>query len=118
MISKEEYEVLNYRMEELLKVVNNETPTTDRFFIELDLISDLIAEYEEEHYPIPTPTLAETIRIRMAEMNLNQKTVSELIGVSPSRVSEYLNGKSEPTLSVARTICQKLNISADIALGL
>ncbi|MGC4129728.1 MAG: helix-turn-helix transcriptional regulator [Bergeyella sp.] len=38
--------------------------------------------------------------------------------VSQSRISEYLTGKSEPTLKVARTICQKLNISPEIVLGL
>ncbi len=51
-------------------------------------------------------------------MNLTQKKVSELIGVSPSRVSEYLTGKSEPTLQVARNIAKKLNIGADVVLGI
>jgi len=32
------------------------------------------------------------------------------LGVSPSRVSEYLSGKSEPTLKVARDLNKKLNI--------
>ncbi|MCA1759983.1 MAG: helix-turn-helix domain-containing protein, partial [Bacteroidales bacterium] len=38
-------------------------------------------------------------------------------GVSPSRVSEYLSGKSEPPLKVARAISKKLNISPGIVLG-
>jgi HTH-type transcriptional regulator/antitoxin HigA len=40
-----------------------------------------------------------------------------LIGVSPSRVSEYLSGKAEPTLTAAREISRKLNIDANIILG-
>ena len=52
----------------------------------------------------------------MAEMELNQKHLSEFLGVSTSRVSEYLNGKSEPTLKVAREISVKLNIDASIVL--
>jgi len=48
---------------------------------------------------------------------LNQKRLSELLGVSTSRVSEYLNGKSEPTLKVARDISVKLGIDATIVLG-
>jgi HTH-type transcriptional regulator/antitoxin HigA len=44
--------------------------------------------------------------------------LSEIIGVSPSRISEYLTGKNEPTLKVARTICLKLDISPFIMLGI
>ena len=53
----------------------------------------------------------------MYEMGLNQIKLSELLGVSPSRVSEYLTGKSEPTLPVARNMCKKLNIDASVILG-
>lgn len=54
----------------------------------------------------------------MYEMNLTQAKLSELIVVSPYKVSEYLTGKSEPTLKVARNISKTLNISADIVLGI
>ena len=74
-------------------------------------------EDEEEHYPIKTPTLIEAIKLRMYEMGLNQTKLSELLGVSTSRVSDYLNGRCEPTLKVAREISRKLNIDADIVLG-
>jgi HTH-type transcriptional regulator/antitoxin HigA len=53
----------------------------------------------------------------MYEMGINQTKLSELIGVSSSRVSEYLSGKSEPTLSAARNICRNLDISASVVLG-
>lgn len=53
----------------------------------------------------------------MYEMGLSQKALSELLGVSPSRLSNFLTGKSEPTLQVARTICKRLNIDANIVLG-
>ena len=36
----------------------------------------------------------------MYEMGINQVKLSELLEISPSRVSEYLTGKSEPTISV------------------
>ncbi len=45
------------RIEELLTIVDNETLTNDKNFIELDFISDLVADYEEKHFPIETPTL-------------------------------------------------------------
>ncbi|MGB0880964.1 MAG: helix-turn-helix domain-containing protein, partial [Polaribacter sp.] len=61
--------------------------------------------------------LTEVVKLRMAELGLNQKLLSELLGVSTSRISEYLTGKSEPTLKVARTISQKLSIEPSIVLG-
>lgn len=35
------------RIEELLKVVDNDTPTNDKNSIELVLLSNLVADYEE-----------------------------------------------------------------------
>lgn len=116
--SETEYNAVMERIDELLKIVDDYTPTTRKDYIELMLLSDLVAAYEDAHFPIATPSLAEVIKLRMYEMNLTQSAVSDLIGVSPSRVSEYLTGKSEPTLKVARKISQKLNITPDVVLGL
>lgn len=112
-----EYEATSSRIEELLKIVDNTTESTDKNLIELSILSNLVADYEEEHYPVQTPTLVDIIKLRMYEMKLNQVKLSELLGVSPSRVSEYLTGKSEPTLKVARDLNKKLNIDANIILG-
>jgi len=118
MIKNEtQYNAACERIEELLKVVGNNTPKTDKNFIELDLLSDLVVDYEEAYYPVKEPVLADVIKLRMYEMGINQMKLSELLGISPSRVSEYLTGKSEPTLSVARNISQKLGINASVVLG-
>ncbi len=63
-----QYKAALQRIDELLKVVSNETPADDKNFIELDLISDLVADYEDIHYPIKPLTLIETIELRMEEM--------------------------------------------------
>jgi HTH-type transcriptional regulator/antitoxin HigA len=115
--TKKQYEAICERIEELLKIVDNDTPPDNRNFIELDLLSDLVADYEEAHYPIKTPDLKDVIKLRMYEMNINQTQLSELLDLSPSRVSGYLTGKCKPTLSVARNISRKLNINAAIVLG-
>ena len=111
---KKQYDAACARIEELLKVVSNNTPTDDKNYLELDLLSDLVAE---EHFPVETPLLVDVLKLRMYEMNLTQTKLSELLSVSPSRVSEYLSGKCEPTLKVARDISRKLNIDANIVLG-
>lgn len=115
--TEKQYKAACARIEELLRVVGNDTPTDDKNFIELDLISDLVADYEEEHYPIEAPSLVDVIKLRMYEMGINQTKLSELLGVSPSRVSDYLTGRCEPTLKVAREMSRKLNIDASIVLG-
>ena len=105
------------RIEELLPRVNDETSDKDPNSIELYLLSNLVADYEEEHYPIGEPSLIDVIKLRMYEMGLNQVALAKLIGVSPSRVCDYLSGKSEPTLKVGRVISKKLNIDPAIVLG-
>jgi HTH-type transcriptional regulator/antitoxin HigA len=115
--NEKQYDVACRRIEELLKVVGNETLPADTNFIELDLLSDLVADYEEVKYPVKEPVLSDVIKLRMYEMGINQNKLSVLLGVSPSRISEYLSGKSEPTLQVARNISRKLNINASVVLG-
>lgn len=55
--TEKQYEAACARIEELLKVVSNDTPSDDKNFLELDLISDLVADYEEEHFPVEAPAL-------------------------------------------------------------
>lgn len=111
------YKAAMERIEELLPLVDDSTPPDNKNLIELDLLSALVADYEEEHYPIKSPSLVDTIKLRMYEMGLNQAKLSELLGISHSRISDYLTGRSEPTLKIARDISKKLNIDASIVLG-
>lgn len=115
--SQVQYEWAVRRVEELLPLVTDETPLTDPNSIELELLSNMVADYSEEHYSIGTPSLMDVIKLRMFEMGLTQSNLAQLLGVSPSRISEYLSGKSEPTLKVGREISRKLNIDANIVLG-
>lgn len=112
-----QYEWAVKRVEELLPLVDDNTPLNDPNSIELELLSNLVADYSEEHYALGEPTLVDVLKLRIYEMGLNQKSLSKLIGVSPSRLSDYISGKCEPTLKVAREINRKLNIDANIILG-
>lgn len=49
---KKTYDAAMARIEELLPLVDDDTPKTDKNLIELDLLSELVSEYEDEHYPI------------------------------------------------------------------
>lgn len=116
-ITEAQYKMAEARIEELLEQVNDNTPVDDPRSVELALMSDIVEQYEKEHYPIKEPSLADLIKESMYEMGITQSAVAKLIGVSPSRVSEYVSGKREPTLRVAREISRKLNIDPALVLG-
>lgn len=115
--SEKQYKAAMTRIEELLPLVTEDTPEDDIHSVELVLLSNLVADYDNEHYPIGVPSLIDVLRLRMYEMNLTQKAMAELIGISASRLNEILTGKREPTLQVARAICINLSIDANIVLG-
>lgn len=115
--SEKEYRKLLKRIDELVELVDDETPTDDINYIELDLISDLVEEYEDVHYPIGKPSLVDAIKLRLYEMGINQKNLADLLGISPARVSDIMTGKCEPTLKVGREISRKLNITPSVVLG-
>ena len=115
--NKAQYEWALKKVEELLPLVNDETPLDDPNSIELYLLSRLVEEYEDVHYPIGKPTLISVLKLRMYEMGLSQAALAKKIGVSPSRISDFISGKAEPTIQVGRRISTELNIDPAIVLG-
>ena len=47
--NEKQYQTACERINELLKLVGNDTPADNKDMVELDLLSDLVADYEEEH---------------------------------------------------------------------
>lgn len=115
--SEEEYNKAVERIEFLLTKVGNNTSVNDSNFIELDKLTDLVADYEEENFPVPKPDLKDVIELRMFERKLNQKSLAELLGTNTARINEYLRGKREITLKIAKALYHKLNIDPDIILS-
>ena len=115
--NKTDYYKALERMEELLKIVGNHTSSTDKNFIELDKLSNVIAEFEEKNYPMTPQNLIETIELRMFQRKLKQKDLAKLLGTSNARISEYMNGKRKLTLDIAKTLHKKLNIDAVLILN-
>ena len=115
--NKEQYEWAVKRVEELLPLVDDNTPRTNPNSIELELLSNLVADYSEEHFSLGKPALGDVIKMRMAELGITQTKLAEILGMSPSRVSDYITGKAEPTLKVARELSVKLDIAPAIVLG-
>ena len=84
---------------------------------ELEAISRSVAAFEKEYYPVPKPnTLAEMIELKMYEMRLTQKKLSEVLKITPDKLSMILNGKREPDVAFLKAAHQKLGIDPGFLL--
>ena len=116
-ITKAQYEFALARIEELLPLIQDDTPANDRNAIELTVMSDIVINYEKEHFPISKPSVAELIAMSLEEEGLTQKQLAQQIGISPSRINDYVTGRAEPTLKIARLLCRTLKITPAQMLG-
>ena len=110
-----QYRCAMQRIEELLRVVNENTPQDDINSVELVLLSNLVADYEDIHYPVSKPTLVEVLKLRMFELGLSQREVAAKLEISPSKISEIISGKCEPTLKQDKKMVDVLDISPNIS---
>ncbi|MBQ9411017.1 MAG: helix-turn-helix transcriptional regulator [Bacteroidales bacterium] len=117
-LDKYRYEYALHRVEELLPLVGDDMPATDPLAIELAIMSDVVIAYENMHYPMGKLTPAKVIQLSLEEQGLSQKQLAQKIGVSPSRINDYVTGRAEPTLRVARLICMTLGIAPALLMGL
>lgn len=117
MITKEKYEFALEKVEELLPLVDG-YDQSGKEATELAIFSDIVIEYEKEFFPIQQPTRAELIELALEEKQMTQKELANQIGVSASRISDYVSGKSEPSLKVAGKLCLALGISPAAMLGI
>ena len=117
-ITAQQYEFALKRIEELLPIVDGQTSERDSSAIELSLLSEIVSEYETLNYPIDKPTIAELIDLALEERKMTQKELAREIGVSPSRINDFITGRAEPSLKIARRLCVTLGITASAILGL
>ena len=82
---------------------------------ELEILSILIDNYENEHFPIGMPDPIEAIKFRMEQMGMKQKDLEEVFGFK-SRVSEILNKKRKLTLEMVRRLNTRLNIPTEVLI--
>ena len=117
-ITRQQYEYALERIEELLPTVDDQTPVNDRNAVELALLSEVVIEYESLHFPIAKPTIAELIDLALEERKMTQRELAKEIGVSPSRINDFITGRAEPSLKIAKRLCVALGITASAMLGL
>ena len=116
--SKEQYDAIMARIDELFFATDENTPKDDKRLLELDVLSAMVEEYEQEHFPIQTPSLSNTIVARMKERNYSQKELATILGISAPRLCDIISGKKTPTYNQARMISKKLDIDPVIVLAI
>jgi HTH-type transcriptional regulator/antitoxin HigA len=82
---------------------------------ELEVLSILIKEYEQEHFPVPKPSPLEAIKFRLEQMGITEAELSHILGYR-SRKSEILSGKRKLNLSMIRKLNEILHIPAEVLI--
>lgn len=116
--NEKQYKAMMARIDEIFFSTDENTPADDPRLLELDLLSSLVEEYEQEHFPIETPSLSATMNARLAENNWSQKEMATILGITAPRLSAILSGKANPTYEQARVIATRLDISPAIVLAI
>lgn len=78
----------------MLTLVDDNTPKDDKNLIELELLSNLVADYSEEHFAFDILSLADVMKLRMYEMHLTQRGLAAMLNISPLRVSAIVPEKT------------------------
>ena len=100
----------------IYKLLQIEPKEGTRFADELEVLSLLVKEYEEKHYPMPPPNPLEAIRFRLDQMGMKPSELNKILG-SRSRKSDIFSGKRKLTLSMIRALHEKLHIPAEILIA-
>ena len=119
---KKEYDEVMKRIEKLLLKTTRSGGFKNLPTKEVETLKklSLMAEKYEDNIPlmpIKSPsTITEMIRYKMFEMNLRQKQLAKILGISETRISELLTGKRKINIELAKKLHAKLNIDAHFIL--
>jgi len=99
---------------EQIEAIFDAQPGTPEFDT-LEVLSILVENYEEQHYPITPPDPIEAIEFHMDRLGLSRRDLEPYIG-SRARVSEILNRRRPLTLAMIRRLQAGLGIPAEVLL--
>ncbi|MHB8637591.1 MAG: helix-turn-helix domain-containing protein [Fimbriimonadaceae bacterium] len=99
------------RIEKLMDAAPG-TPEMD----ELEVLSQLVEIFEDQHWPIQLPSPVAAIKFRMEQAEMTRRDLEPFIG-SSGKVSEVMSGKQPLTLKMIRALHKHLGIPAEVLLG-
>lgn len=80
----------------------------------LDALSDLVAAYEDVHYPIASASDADMLRHLMDAKEVTQAELHRQTGIPKSTVSEVLAGKKPFSKALIRTLADFFKVDASV----
>lgn len=108
--SEEDYRLALAEIERLFDAAPD-TPEGDR----LDVLSLLVAAYEEAHYPILPPDPVAALEYHMESRGLSRRDLEPYLG-SRTRVAEVLNRRRGLTIEMIRRLHRGLGIPAEVLI--
>lgn len=104
-----------YALQRIYDLIQKDVKAGSRESDELEILSILVKEYENEHYPVPKPNPIAAIKFRLEQMGMTESDLSHVLGYR-SRKSEILSGKRKLSLAMIRKLNEILHIPAEILI--
>lgn len=79
----------------------------------LDLLSDLVESYEDEHFILPKAKPNEILKMLMYEHDLKQSDLLDIFG-SSGIASEVVNGKRSISKAQAKKLAERFKVSVEL----
>lgn len=80
----------------------------------IDALSDLVAAYEDEHYPIEPASDADMLRHLMEAKGVTQIELSREAGIAKSAISEVLRGKKPFSRRMMRQLADYFHVDVGL----
>lgn len=109
IISSEQYEVYN-KLHSILMDKDELTENENHMF---DMMTILLTQYENVHYPVKELDPIQCIKERLAEKGLIQNDLVNIIG-SKALVSHVMTYKRRLTINMCRSVSQFLNLPIEV----
>ena len=108
--TEEENERMLAVAEQLIDKGQSRTPEEDQLF---ELVTKLIEDFEDEHYPIPDAPPHRVLQFLMEQNDLRQSDLLPIFG-SRGYVSDVVNGKRAISKSHAKALGKMFHVSPDV----
>ena len=108
--TEEENERMLALAEQLIDKGELRTPEEDQLF---ELVTRLIEDFEEEHYPIPDAPPHRILRFLMGQNDLRQSDLLPIFG-SRGYVSDVVNGKRAISKAQAKALGEFFKVSPEL----
>jgi HTH-type transcriptional regulator / antitoxin HigA len=80
----------------------------------LDALSDLVASYEDDHFPIEPASDADMLRHLLDAKSVSQADLHRETGISKSSISEVLSGKKQLSRQMIRRLAEFFGVDVSV----